>query len=183
MQGIVVCNWEIGYSFNKYRNRSGIWILETRTERSSISLKKADQILVLHAFSRIAATKHLRHPDQLFWVSVGITQVMRFPRSVWSWSAFQVDSAVFMYGGVPSIAIPIEAIIQEDPKPKCTINKTRPGRQSLRRSLSTKRGFARSLSRIFWGGGHQSPTITGRHRDESAWAWGDWGPVGRVDQK
>ena len=71
---------------------------------------------------------------------------MRLPRSAWTWSAFQVDTALFMYGGVATVAIPVEAITQPPPPPK---PESKSKRASLRRSLSSSKGLKRSLSKIF----------------------------------
>ncbi|CRL17199.1 unnamed protein product [Penicillium camemberti] len=66
---------------------------------------------------------------------------MKLPRSAWSWSAFQVDTALFMYGGVSTVAIPVEAITTPAPK----VKEPRP----LQRSKSKRKSLKRSLSKIF----------------------------------
>lgn len=65
---------------------------------------------------------------------------MRLPRSAWAWSAFQLDTALFMYGGVPTVAIPTETIHQQRPpkrKSEPTEKTKSSKRQTLRRSLSS----------------------------------------------
>ncbi|CDM33565.1 unnamed protein product [Penicillium roqueforti FM164] len=66
---------------------------------------------------------------------------MRLSRSAWTWSAFQVDTALFMYGSVPTVAIPVEAITTPAPKTK----ELRP----VKRSKSKRKSLKRSLSKIF----------------------------------
>lgn len=82
-----------------------------------------------------------------------IVEVMRLPRAAWAWSAFQVDTALFMYGGVPTVAISAEAIHkQRPPKRKATEapqeSPRASKRQSLRRSLSSTTELKRSLSKL-----------------------------------
>ncbi|CAI7641901.1 unnamed protein product [Penicillium discolor] len=64
---------------------------------------------------------------------------MKLPRSAWSWSAFQVDTALFMYGGVPTVAIPVEAITTPAPK----VKEPRPLQRSKskRKSLKSLHGL------------------------------------------
>ncbi|CAI7638082.1 unnamed protein product [Penicillium palitans] len=61
---------------------------------------------------------------------------MKLPRSAWSWSAFQVDTALFMYGGVSTVAIPVEAITTPAPKVKepRPLQRSKSKRKSLKRS-------------------------------------------------
>ncbi|KAJ5615813.1 hypothetical protein N7537_000927 [Penicillium hordei] len=63
---------------------------------------------------------------------------MKLPRSAWTWSAFQVDTALFMYGGVSTVAIPVEAITTPAPKVKeqRPLQRSKPKRKSLKRSFS-----------------------------------------------
>lgn len=101
--------------------------------------------------------------------------VMKLPRSAWTWSAFQVDTALFMYGGVSTVAIPVEAITTPAPK----VKEPRP----LQRSKSKRKSLKRSLSKIFWSGNSLSSLSTIlAHRYEFTRTWGDWGPGGCIDQ-
>lgn len=101
---------------------------------------------------------HSAHPSHLAirflnCVVFVIARAMRLPRAAWAWSAFQVDTALFMYGGVPTVAIPTEAIHQQQP-PKRKATKVpdetpKPSkRQSLRRSLSSTTELRRTLSKL-----------------------------------
>ncbi|KAJ5185004.1 hypothetical protein N7472_009844 [Penicillium cf. griseofulvum] len=90
---------------------------------------------------------------------------MKLPRSAWTWSAFQVDTALFMYGGVSTVAIPVEAIIT--PAPKIQVQAKKPEDVTLQDLL-------------IWESALLPSTLA--HRYEFARTWGDWGSGSRIDQ-
>ncbi|KAJ5222310.1 uncharacterized protein N7469_008550 [Penicillium citrinum] len=71
---------------------------------------------------------------------------MRLPRLLWTWSAFQVDTTLFMYGGTPAVCVPTEAFIQAPSTTQILENKTEGS--SVKNILTkTKKKLRRSPSR------------------------------------